>query len=133
MVALPATKGSPGRDWRAPCEFRPFTILSLILVYAYCAATRIAFFNALEFDDPCPTMQTSLIPQRGAPPYSAYSRRFLKSSQARRESKNPTCELIVDFSDSFRRNRTVETKPSETFNATLPMNPSQTMTSTVPL
>ncbi len=67
------------------------------------AATRIAFFIALAFDDPCVMMQTPFTPSRGAPPYSVWSRRFLKSINALRDKRAPTCRVMVTFRDSFKR------------------------------
>src|SRR5690242_9160246 len=70
--ALPApTVSGVGGSRLGRCELRPFSILSLILVSANCAATRTAFLIAVALDEPWPTMHMPLIPKRGAPPYSA--------------------------------------------------------------
>ncbi len=75
-------------------------------------------------------MHAPFTPNNGAPPYSVWSSRFLKSVKALRESKAPTCRVIVAFNDSFNAVRTRLATPSEIFKATLPTKPSATMTST---
>src|SRR5580704_13855466 len=75
------------------------SISALIGCSANSAATRIAFLMALAFDDPWVIKQTPFTPSKGAPPYSVWSRRFLKSANALRESKAPTWRVMVAFSD----------------------------------
>src|SRR5207249_1558277 len=72
-----------------------FSILSLIRNSANSAATRIAFLIAFAFDEPWVIKHTPLTPSKGAPPYSVWSSRFLKSAKALRDSKYPTCRVIV--------------------------------------
>src|SRR3954464_7204383 len=72
-----------------------FSILWLIRRPANSAATRIAFLMALALDDPWVMKHTPFTPSKGAPPYSVWSRRFLKSAKALRESQYPTCRVMV--------------------------------------
>src|SRR6266576_3846425 len=110
-----------------------FSILSLIRNSANSAATRIAFLIAFAFEEPWVIKHTPLTPSKGAPPYSVWSSRFLKSAKALRDSKYPTCRVIVAFKLSFNVARTRFATPSEVFSATLPTKPSATITSTFPL
>src|SRR5207302_105963 len=64
-----------------------FSILSFIRNSANSAATRIAFLIAFAFDEPWVMKHTPLTPNKGAPPYSVWSSRFLKSAKALRDSK----------------------------------------------
>src|SRR5579872_4001594 len=66
------------------------------------AATRTAFFIALEFEEPCVMMHTPFTPSNGAPPYSVWSRRFLKSVKALRDSSAPTCRVIFRVRRAMR-------------------------------
>src|SRR5580658_7046487 len=112
---------------------RPRSIDPLIPRSENSAATRTAFLIALAFDEPCVMMHAPFTPSKGAPPYSVWSSRFLKSVNALRESNAPTCRVIVALSDSLSVVRTRLATPSEILRATLPTNPSATITSTLPL
>src|SRR6266571_573587 len=85
-----------GRSAAKPCSMDP-----LIPRSENSAATRTAFLIAFAFDEPCVMMHAPFTPSSGAPPYSVWSRRFLKSVNALRESNAPTCRVIVALSDSF--------------------------------
>src|SRR5581483_5697354 len=79
-----------------------FAIESLMRCSANSAATRIAFLMAFAFDDPCVMKHTPFTPNSGAPPYSVWSRRFLKSEKALRDRSAPTCRVMVERKLSFK-------------------------------
>src|SRR4030081_3086996 len=119
VETLLATSSIPLRaELAARIPINVLSISELMGCSANSAATRIAFLIALAFDDPWVMKQTPFTPSRGAPPYSVWSRRFLKSANALRESMYPTWRVIVAFSDSFRVERTRLATPSEIFSAT---------------
>src|SRR5580765_2935746 len=101
-----------------------FAMASLIFRSAKSEATRKAFLMAFAFDDPWVIKQTPFTPSSGAPPYSVWSRRFLKSWNALRESRYPTWRVMVAFNVSLRVARTRLATPSEVFSATFPTKPS---------
>src|SRR5439155_13071595 len=105
------------------------SILEVIFRSTKSFATRIAFLIAFTFDDPWVMKQAPLIPSKGAPPYSVWSIRFLKSEKALLESRYPTWRVMVAARVSFNVARTRLATPSEVLRATFPMKPSVTITS----
>src|SRR6516165_10987215 len=113
MISWTNGQGYRERAAALPKPASSFSIFSLIPLSANSEATRIAFLMAFAFDDPWVMKHAPFTPSNGAPPYSVWSSRFLKSENALRESRYPTCRVIVAFSDSLSVWRTRFARPSE--------------------